>query len=82
LSLLIDGSDEEWGRAFHHLFNRALNYMALREVHAEVYHCSPDRDRWQAVADVFRVRPVVLPMRKYHDGVVWDADYFSWRLPS
>ena len=81
-SLLIDGSDDEWGAAFDHVLNRAFNELALRELHAEVYHCSPDFDRWQSVADMFKVERARLPMRKFHDGIVWDADYLSWRLPS
>lgn len=82
LSLLLDGSDDEWNTAFDHLLDRAFNELGLREVHAEVYHCSPDRARWLAVAVVFKIERAVLPMRKFHDGRLWDADWLSWRLPS
>jgi len=82
MSLLIDGIDADWSDAFDHLLNFAFNELNLREVHAEVYHCSPDRERWLNVAKVFRVEPITLPMRKFCGGRYWDGDYLSWRLPS
>lgn len=81
MSLLVDGSDEDWSNAFDLLLNKAFNELNLKEVHAEVYHCSPDFQRWMNVAGVFRIEPITLPMRKFHEGRLWDAEYLSWRLP-
>jgi len=82
MSILIDGSDSEWSDVFDKVLNRGFDELNLRELHAEVYHCSPDRPRWLNAAEAFRVHPITLPMRKYFKGQVWDADYLSWRLPS
>lgn len=82
MSVLIDGTDEEWGDVFDQVLNRGFDELNLRELHAEVYHCSPDRARWLNAARVFRVQPITLPMRKYFNGQLWDADYLSWRMPS
>ena len=82
MSLLVDGGDEYWRDAFNILFSKAFSELNLREVHAEVYHCSPDFERWMTVAGEYKVEPVTLPMRKYNGGQHWDAEYLSWRLPS
>jgi len=82
LSVLIDGTDEDWRHVFDIVWERAFNELNLQELHAEVYHCSPDLERWRDVASVFHVRPIVLPMRKFSGGRMWDSDYISWRLPS
>ena len=82
LSLLMEGTDEEWFKTFSDLLDRAFDELALREVHAEVYYCSPDRDRWVLVADSYRAQVATLPMRKFWRGQVWDADWISIRMPS
>ena len=81
LSILVDGTDDEWRGVFDRLHNLAFDELNLKEVHAEVYHSSPDRHRWLEAAHVFGVRPITLPMRKFSGGRMWDADYLSWRLP-
>ena len=81
MSLLLDGSDEEWRAAFDLLLNKAFDELNLKEVHAEVYSCSPDHSRWAEVRKVFKAYRVILPMRKYWKGRHYDADYISWRLP-
>jgi len=81
MSLLIDGSDDEWQDMFDLLLQKAFWELNLVEVHAEVYRCSPDIDRWLRVQEVFGAYMVALPMRKYWDGQYWDGAYISWRLP-
>ncbi len=82
LSLLIEGPDEAWRNAFDLLLNKAFDELNLVEVHAEVYHCSPDYGRWDAVRKAFSLSVYgVHPAIKFWKGRRYDADLISWRLP-
>ena len=81
MSLLLDGSDDDWREVFDLLLNKAFDELNLKEVHAEVFHCNPDLSRWNNVQQVFNAFCTTLPMRKYWKGILYDADYISWRLP-
>ena len=81
MSLLLDGSDDEWRDVFDLLLNKAFDELNLKEVHAEVFHCNPDLSRWNNVQQVFNAFCTTLRMRKYWKGILYDADYISWRLP-
>lgn len=66
------------GQAFALVLAEAFDNLRLTQVVAEVYECNAALGFWRKMAYRYRASSVLLPKRKFHDGLFFDAEIFSF----
>ena len=60
------------------LLNWGFNELGLENIYGEYYQSSPNRLFWINIIKEYGIYNTVLPMRKFHDGKLYDSIYFNF----
>lgn len=81
ISLIIGPESEGLGigrASVYELLKVAFCEMGLATVCGEVYQCNSDGlGFWNSILESLDLSTVLLPNRKFHNGRLWDSEYFS-----
>jgi RimJ/RimL family protein N-acetyltransferase len=81
ISLIMDPTQKGGGigrRVVTLILTEAFRHMRLLTVVGECYRNNPALGFWQKMVEEFRGTALQLPARKYWDGKLWDALYFTF----